>query len=57
MDLGVIIAGLLTGGLYATIGLGLSLVFGVMRLVNLAHGELIVDASVAAIRDRLLNRK
>ena len=42
MELGVIVAGLLTGGLYATVGLGLSLVFGVMRLVNLAHGELIV---------------
>jgi branched-chain amino acid transport system permease protein len=28
--------------LYATIGLGLALVFGVMRLVNLAHGEFIV---------------
>lgn len=48
MDLGVIIAGLLTGGLYATIGLGLSLVFGVMRLVNLAHGELIVVGAYAA---------
>lgn len=48
MDLGVIIAGLLTGGLYATIGLGLSLVFGVMRLVNLAHGELIVVGAYAS---------
>jgi len=48
MDLGVVIAGLLTGGLYATIGLGLSLVFGVMRLVNLAHGELIVVGAYAA---------
>ena len=42
MDATVIIAGLLTGGLYATVGLGLALVFGVMRLVNLAHGELIM---------------
>ncbi|HWL00946.1 MAG TPA: branched-chain amino acid ABC transporter permease [Microbacteriaceae bacterium] len=48
MDLGVIVAGLLTGGLYATIGLGLSLVFGVMKLVNLAHGELIVVGAYAS---------
>jgi len=48
MELGVVLAGLLTGGLYATIGLGLSLVFGVMRLVNLAHGELIVVGAYAA---------
>jgi branched-chain amino acid transport system permease protein len=48
MDFGVVLAGLLTGGLYATIGLGLSLVFGVMRLVNLAHGEMIVVGAYAA---------
>ncbi|RFA12097.1 hypothetical protein B7R22_16820 [Subtercola boreus] len=44
----VIISGLLSGGLYATIGLGLALVFGVMRLVNLAHGEFIVLGAYAA---------
>jgi branched-chain amino acid transport system permease protein len=35
-------AGLLLGGLFAVTALGLSLVFGVMRLINLVHGELIV---------------
>lgn len=48
MDATVIVAGLLTGGLYATVGLGLALVFGVMRLVNLAHGELIVLGAYAS---------
>ena len=48
MDATVIIAGLLTGGLYATVGLGLALVFGVMRLVNLAHGELIMLGAFAS---------
>jgi branched-chain amino acid transport system permease protein len=37
-----IVHGLLLGGLYALFATGLSLVFGVMRLVNLAHGDLIV---------------
>lgn len=34
--------GLLLGGLYALFATGLSLVFGIMRLVNLAHGDLII---------------
>lgn len=37
-----IIMGLLLGGLYALIGLGLSLSFGVMKIVNLSHGDFIV---------------
>jgi branched-chain amino acid transport system permease protein len=40
--------GLLTGGFYALVALGLSLVFGVLRLVNLAHGELIVGGAYLA---------
>lgn len=40
-----IIQGLLLGGLYALFAAGLSLVFGIMRLVNLAHGDLIIAAA------------
>jgi branched-chain amino acid transport system permease protein len=40
-----IIQGFMLGGLYALFALGLSLIFGVMRLVNLAHGDLIVLAA------------
>ncbi|GAB4511417.1 MAG: branched-chain amino acid ABC transporter permease [Roseibium sp.] len=36
-----IVQGILLGGLYALFAAGLSLVFGIMRLVNLAHGDLI----------------
>jgi branched-chain amino acid transport system permease protein len=39
------IQGVLLGGLYALFASGLSLMFGVMRLVNLAHGDLIVLAA------------
>ena len=36
---------MLVGGLYALFAAGLSLIFGVMRLVNIAHGDLIVAAA------------
>ena len=34
--------GVLLGGLYALFATGLSVIFGIMRLVNMAHGDLIV---------------
>jgi branched-chain amino acid transport system permease protein len=43
-----VVQGLLLGGLYALFACGLSLMFGVMRIVNLAHGDFAVLASFAA---------
>jgi branched-chain amino acid transport system permease protein len=40
-----LIEGVLLGGVYALFALGLSLIFGIMRLVNLAHGDLILLAA------------
>lgn len=44
-----IVQGVLVGGLYALFAAGLSLIFGVMRLVNIAHGDLIVLAAYLAL--------
>jgi branched-chain amino acid transport system permease protein len=40
--LDILTQGVLLGGLYALFAAGLSLIFGIMRLVNLAHGDLII---------------
>jgi len=37
-----LVDGLLIGGVYSTIAIGLSLAFGVMRMINWAHGELLM---------------
>ena len=44
-----IVQGVLLGGLYGLFAAGLSLIFGVMRLVNIAHGDLIVLAAYLAL--------
>jgi len=46
--MGDLINGIFIGGVYTTVALGLTLVFGVMRLVNLAHGELLVAGGFLA---------
>jgi branched-chain amino acid transport system permease protein len=38
----VILSGILSGALYALVALGLSLIFGVMRVINIAHGPLLM---------------
>jgi branched-chain amino acid transport system permease protein len=44
----VVIAGLLTGLVYGLMALGLSVIFGVVRIVNFAHGEMMTIAMYAA---------
>jgi len=44
-----LVNGALLGGLYGLLGIGLALVFGVMRLVNIAHGEFMVLAAYLAV--------
>jgi branched-chain amino acid transport system permease protein len=43
-----ITAGILLGGLYAVVALGFSLVFGVMKVINVAHGDFIILGSYLA---------
>lgn len=45
----IVLQGILIGGLYAMFAAGLSLIFGVMRLVNIAHGDLIVLAAYISL--------
>ena len=47
--LNILIQGGLLGGLYALFAIGLSLSFGIMRLVNIAHGDLIVLTAYISI--------
>jgi branched-chain amino acid transport system permease protein len=47
--LDTIIQGILLGGLYALFAIGLSITYGVMRLVNIAHGDFLVLAAYLAL--------
>lgn len=49
-----LLQGVLLGGLYALFAAGLSLIFGVMRLVNIAHGDLIVLAAYMGLSTTIL---
>ena len=49
-----LVQGILLGGLYALFAAGLSLIFGVMRLVNIAHGDLIVLAAYLGLSTTLV---
>jgi branched-chain amino acid transport system permease protein len=45
----ILIQGALLGGFYALFAIGLSMSFGIMRLVNIAHGDLIVLSAYVAL--------
>ena len=47
-----VVQGLLLGGLYALFACGLSLLFGVMRIINLAHGDIAVLGRVRSLGRR-----
>jgi len=47
--LSILVQGSLLGGLYALFAVGLSLSFGIMRLVNIAHGDFIVLSAFAGL--------
>lgn len=44
-----LIQGVLLGGLYAAIGIGMSLIFGIVKLTNLAHGDFLILASYLSL--------
>jgi len=48
LTLQAVYSGVLTGGYYALVALGLALVFGTMKIINLAHGELVLLAAYIA---------
>jgi branched-chain amino acid transport system permease protein len=45
----LLVAGILLGGLYALMACGLNLVFGVMRVINFAHGDLIAIGALTTV--------
>ena len=47
--LNVIVQGVLLGGFYALFACGLSLMFGVLKVINLAHGDMAVVAAYVAV--------
>ena len=40
----ILISGLTIGSLYALIAIGYTMVYGILRLINFAHGDMFIDA-------------
>src|ERR1043165_2735918 len=47
--LDIIIAGVVLGGMYALVAMGLTLQYGVARIMNLSHGESLIAAAFGAV--------
>jgi len=47
--LSYVLAGVITGGLYALLAIGLNLIFGVLRFINVAHGDMLTVGAFSAI--------
>ncbi len=46
----LLFAALVTGSLYALVGLGLNLVYGTMRMLNVAHGDVVTPEKIAYLQ-------
>ena len=50
--LNVLVVGLLLGGIYSLVSIGLNLIFGVIRIVNFAQGEFVMLGMYGDLRGR-----